>query len=68
MALLHLYNQIPLLSKKITTDLFCFSFPHQLFIDGKFCNATSGKRLSSINPADESLICEVGTATEVYFL
>lgn len=39
------------------------SFPHQLFIDGEFCNATSGKRLLAINPADESLICEVESAS-----
>merc|ERR1711962_649760 len=40
------------------------SFPHQLFIDGLFCDATSGKKLKSIDPRDESLICEVESASK----
>lgn len=39
------------------------SFPNQLFIDGLFCDATSGKKLRSIDPKDESLICEVESAS-----
>ena len=35
------------------------SFAHQLFINGEFVNATSGKVLKSINPATEELICDV---------
>ena len=37
------------------------SFNHycQLFIDGLFCDATSGKKLRSIDPRNEELICEV---------
>ena len=35
------------------------SFANQLFINGEFCNATSGKKSKSINPHDESVICEV---------
>jgi len=38
-------------------------FPTQLYIDGQFVNATSGKKLRSINPHDESLICEVESAS-----
>ena len=34
-------------------------FPRQLYIDGEFVNATSGKVLKTVNPHDESLICEV---------
>lgn len=34
-------------------------FPNQLFIDGQFIDATSGKFLKSINPATEELICDV---------
>lgn len=34
-------------------------FPNQLFIDGQFVDATSGKFLKSINPATEELICDV---------
>jgi len=39
------------------------AFPNQLYIDGHFVNATSGKKLRSINPHDESLICEVESAS-----
>lgn len=35
------------------------AFPTQLFIDGQFVDATSGKFLHSINPATEELICDV---------
>ena len=38
-------------------------FPHQLFINGKFVDGTSGKKLRSINPHDSSLICEVESAS-----
>ena len=38
------------------------SFPHQLFIDGKFVDCTNDKKLRSINPTDESLVCEVRLA------
>ncbi|KAK8387245.1 hypothetical protein O3P69_018098 [Scylla paramamosain] len=37
-------------------------FPNQLFIDGQFVDATSGKFLKSINPATEELICDVHAA------
>ncbi|KAG7167569.1 Cytosolic 10-formyltetrahydrofolate dehydrogenase-like [Homarus americanus] len=37
-------------------------FPQQLFIDGQFVDATSGKFLKSINPATEELICDVHAA------
>ena len=40
------------------------SFPTQLFIDGEFVDATSGKKLRSIDPKDESLICEVEAASQ----
>ena len=39
------------------------SFPTQLFIDGEFVDATSGKKLQTIDPKDESLICEVESAS-----
>ncbi|KAK4319328.1 hypothetical protein Pmani_009720 [Petrolisthes manimaculis] len=38
------------------------AFPTQLFIDGQFVDATSGKFLHSINPATEELICDVHSA------
>jgi formyltetrahydrofolate dehydrogenase len=38
------------------------TFPHQLFVDGAFVDATGGKKLRSVNPNDESLICEVSRA------
>lgn len=34
-------------------------FPCQLFIDGRFVDASDGKTLESINPSDESVICKV---------
>ena len=40
------------------------SFPTQLFIDGQFVDATSGKKLKSIDPKDESVICEVEAASK----
>lgn len=36
-------------------------FPCQLFIDGQFVDATGGKTLTSINPSDESVICQVSS-------
>ncbi|XP_044739233.1 cytosolic 10-formyltetrahydrofolate dehydrogenase [Chrysoperla carnea] len=39
-------------------------FPRQLFINGKFVNSESGKKTPVINPADESIICEVECASE----
>ncbi|CAH2051802.1 unnamed protein product, partial [Iphiclides podalirius] len=38
-------------------------FPTQLFIDGRFVDAESGKTLPSVNPADESVICKVQCAS-----
>lgn len=40
-------------------------FPKQLFINGEFVNATSGKTLKVINPADETLICEVSVTMDL---
>jgi len=40
------------------------SFPTQLFIDGQFMDATSGRKLKSVNPHDESVICEVECASK----
>ncbi|KAF8790670.1 cytosolic 10-formyltetrahydrofolate dehydrogenase-like isoform X1 [Argiope bruennichi] len=39
-------------------------FPTQLFINNRFVDASSGKTLKSINPTDESLICEVQCASK----
>lgn len=33
--------------------------PCQLFIDGKFVNGENGRTLPTINPSDESVICNV---------
>lgn len=35
------------------------SFPHQLFINGEFVDSESGALLASVNPSDESVICQV---------
>ncbi|XP_054722223.1 mitochondrial 10-formyltetrahydrofolate dehydrogenase-like [Uloborus diversus] len=38
-------------------------FPTQLFINNRFQDASSGKVLKSINPTDESIICDVQCAS-----
>lgn len=38
-------------------------FPTQMFINGEFVNSDSGKTLTLINPADESVICKVQSAS-----
>ncbi|XP_052752102.1 cytosolic 10-formyltetrahydrofolate dehydrogenase [Galleria mellonella] len=38
-------------------------FPTQLFINGEFVNADSGKTLTIVNPSDESEICKVQCAS-----
>ncbi|KOB75787.1 putative aldehyde dehydrogenase [Operophtera brumata] len=38
-------------------------FPTQLFINGEFVNADSGKTLPLVNPSDESVICQVQSAS-----
>jgi formyltetrahydrofolate dehydrogenase len=35
------------------------SFPHQLFINGEFVDSESGAVFASVNPSDESVICQV---------
>lgn len=40
------------------------SFPNQLFINNQFLNSSSGKVLDSINPTDESVICQVQCASK----
>lgn len=37
--------------------------PCQLFIDGKFVDAENGYAIPTVNPADESVICEVQCAS-----
>ncbi|RZF33347.1 hypothetical protein LSTR_LSTR007692 [Laodelphax striatellus] len=39
-------------------------FPKQLFIDGSFVNAENKNSMESINPTDESVICEVQCASK----
>lgn len=34
-------------------------FPNQIFINNQFVDAISGKKIQTINPTDESVICEV---------
>ena len=35
------------------------SFPHQLFINGEFVDSDSGNTLETVDPSDESVICNV---------
>ncbi|XP_074644425.1 cytosolic 10-formyltetrahydrofolate dehydrogenase-like isoform X2 [Tubulanus polymorphus] len=38
-------------------------FPNQLFINNEFINSSDGNTFKTINPADESVICEVAKGT-----
>ncbi|XP_071083635.1 cytosolic 10-formyltetrahydrofolate dehydrogenase-like isoform X2 [Haliotis cracherodii] len=40
------------------------SMPHQMFIDNEFLNSSDGQTYKSINPADESVICDVSLSTK----
>jgi succinate-semialdehyde dehydrogenase/glutarate-semialdehyde dehydrogenase len=46
------------MSTAVSTEL-----PGQMFIDGSWCDAKSGKTLAVINPADESVVAEVAHGT-----
>lgn len=39
------------------------SFPHQLFINNEFMDSESGNTFKTINPHDESVICEIAKAS-----
>ena len=49
---------------KLNVNKMDVSFPTQLYIDGTFVNGTSGRKLKSLDPKDESLICEVECASK----
>ncbi|XP_071440241.1 cytosolic 10-formyltetrahydrofolate dehydrogenase [Hetaerina americana] len=59
----HLKKAISYESFKINVNNMDISFPTQLFINGEFVNSSSSKTLKSINPSDESLICQVQSAS-----
>jgi formyltetrahydrofolate dehydrogenase len=46
-------------SIKLYVNNMDVSFPNQLFINGEFVDAESGTVLDSVNPTDESVICQV---------
>lgn len=48
---------------RMTANKMDLEFPHQLFINGSFVDATGGKVLRSIDPSTEELICEVQSAS-----
>ena len=39
------------------------TFPHQLFINNEFMDSDSGNVFKTVNPHDESVICEVAKAS-----
>ncbi|XP_037088208.1 cytosolic 10-formyltetrahydrofolate dehydrogenase-like isoform X1 [Pollicipes pollicipes] len=39
------------------------SFPHQVFINNEFSESTTGRQITSINPADEKPICDVARSS-----
>ncbi|XP_013783953.1 cytosolic 10-formyltetrahydrofolate dehydrogenase-like [Limulus polyphemus] len=48
---------------KISANNMTLTIPHQLFINNQFVDCTSGKKLRSINPTTEEMICEVESAS-----
>jgi len=46
-------------SIKLYVNNMDVSFPNQLFINGEFIDSESGAVLDSVNPTDESVICQV---------
>jgi formyltetrahydrofolate dehydrogenase len=46
-------------SIKVYINNMDISFPNQLFINGEFLDSESGAVLDSVNPTDESVICQV---------
>ena len=44
---------------KMNVNNMNIEFPNQLFINGEFVDALSGKVLKTIDPATEEIICEV---------
>jgi formyltetrahydrofolate dehydrogenase len=44
---------------KLHANNMDISFPCQLFINGEFVDSESGAVLESVNPSDESIICQV---------
>lgn len=47
----------------LTANNMELKFPHQLFINNEFVDSESGKTLKIINPSNESVICEVSSAS-----
>ncbi|XP_054279582.1 cytosolic 10-formyltetrahydrofolate dehydrogenase-like isoform X1 [Macrosteles quadrilineatus] len=48
----------------ISANSLNLSFPNQLFINNNFVDSESNGSIDCINPADESVICKVQSATE----
>jgi formyltetrahydrofolate dehydrogenase len=40
------------------------TFPHQLFINNEFVDASDGQTFDNMNPSDESLICKVSKGSK----
>ncbi|XP_069694431.1 cytosolic 10-formyltetrahydrofolate dehydrogenase [Periplaneta americana] len=49
---------------KLHVNNMDISFPHQLFINGEFVDSENGAVLKTVNPNDESVICEVQRASK----
>ena len=49
---------------KMHVNKMDISFPSQLYIDGQFVDGTSGRKLTSIDPRDESELCQVECASK----
>nr|XP_022906704.1 cytosolic 10-formyltetrahydrofolate dehydrogenase [Onthophagus taurus] len=49
--------------KEIFTNGITINIPTQMFINGEFVDAETGKTSNCINPTDESVICQIPAAT-----
>ena len=47
----------------MTANNMELKFPNQLFVNNEFIDASDGGTFATINPADESTICQVAKAT-----
>ncbi|XP_047999171.1 cytosolic 10-formyltetrahydrofolate dehydrogenase isoform X2 [Leguminivora glycinivorella] len=56
-------NEITYDGVELDINKIRIKFPTQLFINGEFVNADSGKTLSIVNPTDETVICKVQSAS-----
>lgn len=48
----------------MTANNMDLKFPNQIFINNEFVDAALGGTFTTVNPADETAICQVASATQ----